>query len=83
MRREIISAFQRNRPHVKIPTRTRVMARNVTKTVNRALYMSPRYVTDIIHTKFQLSTYPSFHSSRGGVGATPPGVLQVANSPAL
>ena len=37
MRREIISAFQRNRPHVKIPTRTRVMAQNVTKTVNRAL----------------------------------------------
>ena len=28
MRREIISAFQRNRPHVKIPTRTRVMAQN-------------------------------------------------------
>ena len=47
MRREIISAFQRNRPHVKIPTRTRVMAQNVNALENFHLLFGiggPEYV---------------------------------------
>ena len=48
---------------------------------NLKFYMSPRYVTEIIYTKFQLSTYPSFHSSRGGWSDPPPRCVTGSKKP--